>query len=131
MHWSPSPYGGPNGNYGASVTNADGIGEQNVDPARVVKITFSEPVTGVTANTFYLTDSRGRSVTALLSQIDDTTWALFPYSAIDKTFLSQSLNVIHVAPSRNGSTIKDVNGLTLKSNVNNPSGEYTFAFKIM
>ena len=131
MHWSPSPYGGQNGNYGASVTNADGIGEQNVDPARVVKITFSEPVTGVTANTFYLTDSRNRSITALLSQIDDTTWALFPYSAIDKTFLSQSVNVIHIAPSRNGSTIKDVNGLTLKSNVNNPSGEYTFAFKIM
>ncbi|MDO9372701.1 MAG: hypothetical protein Q7U07_08975 [Gammaproteobacteria bacterium] len=124
-HWSPSPYGGATGNYAV-----EGVGEQNVNPARVVKVSFSEPVTGVDMNTLYLTDSRGRSVPALMNQIDDTTWALFPYTTVDQTFLSASTNIIHVAPTRNGSTIRDAAGNAL---VTGPAtgGEYTFGFKIM
>ncbi|RJQ49048.1 MAG: hypothetical protein C4528_01440 [Gammaproteobacteria bacterium] len=124
-HWSPSPYGGATGNYAS-----EGVGEQNVDPARIVKVSFTEPVTGVDANTFYLTDSRGNSVSALLSQIDDTTWALFPYTTTGQTFLSASTNIIHIAPSRNGSTIRDAAGNTLKTGPAS-GGEYTFGFKIM
>lgn len=124
-HWSPSPYGGATGNYAV-----EGVGEQNVDPARIVKITFSEPVTGVDANTFYLTDRRGNSVPALLDQIDDTTWALFPYTTVDKTFLAASINIMHIAPSRNGSTIRDAAGNPLAAGPA-AGGEYTFGFKIM
>ena len=123
-HWSPSPYGGATGNYAT-----EGVGEQNVDPARVVKISFSEPVTGVDMNTFYLTDSRGVSVPALLNQIDDTTWALFPYTPTGQTFLSASTNVLHVAPTRNGVTIRDFAGNALTPGP--AGGEYTFGFKIL
>ena len=124
-HWSPSPYGGATGNYAV-----EGVGEQNVNPARVVKVSFTEAVTGVDMNTLYLTDSRGRSVPALMSQIDDTTWALFPYTTTGQTFLSASTNIIHIAPTRNGSTIRDAAGNAL---VTGPAagGEYTFGFKIM
>lgn len=124
-HWSPSPYGGATGNY-----ETEGVGEQNVNPARIVKVSFSEPVTGIDANTFYLTTSRGESVPALMTQIDDTTYALFPYMSANQTFLSASTNIIHIAPARNGSTIRDVAGNAL---VNGPAsgGEYTFGFKIM
>ncbi|MFZ5588373.1 MAG: hypothetical protein ACOY4M_01805 [Pseudomonadota bacterium] len=124
-HWSPSPYGGATGNYAV-----EGVGEQNVNPARIVKVSFSEPVTGVDANTFYLTDSRGNSVPALMNQIDDTTWALFPYTTTNQTFLSASTNIIHIAPSRNGSTIRDAAGNTLTTGPA-AGGEYTFGFKIM
>lgn len=128
-HWSPSPYGGATGNYAS-----EGVGEQNVDPARIVKVSFSEPVTGVDMNTLYLTTSRGVAVPALLNQIDDTTWALFPYTTAShhtgKTFLSASTNIIHVAPTRNGSTIRDAAGNTLKTGPAT-GGEYTFGFKIV
>ena len=82
------------------------------------------------ALTLYLTTSRGVSVPALLSQIDDTTWALFPYTTVDMTFLSASANIIHVAPVRSGSTIRDFAGNVLTSGPA-AGGEYTFGFKIM
>ncbi len=124
-HWSPSPFGGAAGNF-----SVEGIGEQNVNPGRIVKITFSEPVTGVDANTFYLTDSKDRSIPALLDQIDDTTWALFPFTSSDKTFLAASINILHVAPSRAGSTIRDAAGNPLAPGPAAGS-EHTFGFKIM
>jgi len=45
----------------------------------VVKITFTEPVTGVDETTFTLVDSNGLSVLAFVDQISDGTWALFPH----------------------------------------------------
>jgi len=46
----------------------------------VVKVHFSEPVTGIDANTFTLVDANGLSVPAFVDQIGDRTWALFPHS---------------------------------------------------
>jgi hypothetical protein len=122
-HWSPSLYGGPTGNFAA-----EGYGELNVDHRRVIKVSFSEPVTGVDRNTFYLTDSGGTAVDFLINQIDATTFALFPYESTEAVFLSGGGYIIHVAPSRGGSTIRDFNGNILP---NGPAagGEYTFGFK--
>ena len=150
-HWSPSPYGGATGNYAV-----EGSGEQNVNPGRIVKITFSEPVRecglvgavytcqALSSNTFYLTDSKGRSIPALLDQIDDTTWALFPFTTADKTFLAASINILHVAPSRAGWTIRDYSPVIAADGragnilMTGPTitpvadaGQYTFGFKIM
>jgi len=47
----------------------------------VVKIQFSEPVTGVDATSFTLT-SGGQTVPAFVSQISDGTWALFPHQIL-------------------------------------------------
>lgn len=44
----------------------------------VIKVTASEPVTGIDATTFTLTDSTGAVMPAQVAQIDDLTWALFP-----------------------------------------------------
>jgi len=44
----------------------------------VPKVVFSEPVTGVDAGTFLLSDSGGVPVPASVSQVGDGTWALFP-----------------------------------------------------
>jgi hypothetical protein len=122
-HWSPSPYGGPTGNFAV-----EGYGEQNVDHARIIKVSFTEPVTGVDGNTFYVTDGSGNPVNFMIDQIDATTWALFPYVSADQSFLAGGGYVIHVAPSRNGSTIRDFAGNALP---NGPAagGEYTFGFK--
>jgi hypothetical protein len=46
--------------------------------AAVVKITFSEPVTGIDARNFTLTDPTGAAVASSVDQIGDGTWALFP-----------------------------------------------------
>ncbi len=122
-HWSPSPYGGPTGNF-----EAEGFGELNVDSFRAVKVSFSEPVQGVDANTFYLTDSKGNPVTTLQDQIDDTTWALFPFTTVDQALLDRGAYIIHVASSRNGSTITDFAGWPLVPGPD--AGEYTFGFKV-
>jgi hypothetical protein len=58
-------------------------GATNVSPDAVVKITFSEPVAGVDARRFTLTDGSGHVVPASVDQIGDGTWGLFP----DKVFL--------------------------------------------
>lgn len=44
----------------------------------VVKVHFSEPVTGLSPSTFTLVDPQGLSVPASVDQIGDRTWALFP-----------------------------------------------------
>src|SRR5262249_57888108 len=45
----------------------------------VVKVFFSEPVTGVDATTMTLTDAQGTAVPASVAQIGDYTWGLFPH----------------------------------------------------
>ena len=45
----------------------------------VVKVHFSEPVTGVDETSFTLVDGNGLSVPAYVDQIGDGTWALFPH----------------------------------------------------
>lgn len=122
-HWSPSPYGGATGNYAT-----EGYGELGVAHTRIIKVSFNEPVTGVDANTFYLTNSKNKAVDFLIDQIDDTTWALFPYVSPEAVFLSGGGYIIHVAPSRNGSVIQDYAGNPLTPG---PAAnqEYTFGFK--
>ncbi len=126
-HWSPSPYGGTTGNY-----FVEGYGELSVAHQRIIKISFSEPVTGIDANTFYLTDGGRNPVQFLIDQIDDRTWGLFPYQSLDQIFLGGGGYITHVAPSRNGSVIRDFAGNQLP---NGPTtevgfvGEYTFGFK--
>jgi len=44
----------------------------------VVKVTFSVPVQGVSAETFILTNSHGARISAAVDQIGDGTWGLFP-----------------------------------------------------
>lgn len=133
-HWSPSPYGGATGNFAT-----EGFGEINVDHRRVIKVSFTEPVKGVNSNTFYLTDPNGRVVKSVVDQIDDTTWALFPFetedsgSTMGEAFLGGGGYVLHVAPSVTvaGTTysITDLNGLKL---ADGPAAnkEYTFGFKV-
>lgn len=79
-------------------------GESGVDHRRVVKVSFSEPVKGVNQHTFSLTEA-GRPVNFHIDQIDDTTWALFPYEYEDsgtnfgRAFLSDKTYVATVVPS--------------------------------
>ncbi len=136
-HWSPSPYGGAKGYYTAGVNGGDFVGESGVDHRRIVKVTFSEPVKGVGSNTFYLTDTGGRYVPAQMDQIDDTTWALFPYEYEDhdrtlgEVFLTGGTYVINVVPNAGaGGAITDLNGKQLTANSNSPDGRYTFAFTV-
>ncbi|HET8759525.1 MAG TPA: hypothetical protein VFN94_00540, partial [Nitrospiria bacterium] len=104
-HWSPSPYGGPTGNYAT-----EGYGELSVAQTRIVKVSFSEPVQEcdnvpglvncgpLSANTYYFTDNRDAAVTFLSDQIDDRTWGIFPFVSGDAIFLSGGGYKIHVAP---------------------------------
>lgn len=136
-HWSPSPYGGPKG-YFAPSTGGDMVGETLVDHRRIVKVTFSEPVKGVNPSTFYLTDTQGRVVPAHLDQIDDTTWALFPYEFEDQdrtlgqVFLDGGTYVINVVPENGANKITDLNGVGLVKNTfpTGGDGRYTFAFTV-
>jgi hypothetical protein len=48
----------------------------------VVKVVFSEPVTGVSAATFTLQDSQALAVPAFVDQVGDGTWALFPHDVL-------------------------------------------------
>jgi len=50
----------------------------------VVKVFFSEPVTGVDATTLTLTDAQGTAVPASVAQIGDYTWGLFPHQVFLK-----------------------------------------------
>ena len=137
-HWSPSPYGGPKGYYTAGVNGGDFVGEPGVDHRRIVKVSFSEPVKGVSPSTFYLTDTGGRYVPAQMDQIDDTTWALFPYEyedsdrSLGQVFLGGGTYVINVVPDAGtAGKITDYYGNTLKANgTAGSSGRYTFAFTV-
>ena len=58
----------------------------------VPKIGFCEPVTGIDATTFTLTDSGGLQVPAFVDQIADGVWALFPsqvYLATRETYTAR------------------------------------------
>jgi hypothetical protein len=54
-------------------------GARDVYADAVVKITFSEPVTGVDARSFTLTDAAGAPVPAAVDQIGPGTFGLFPH----------------------------------------------------
>ena len=54
-------------------------GASNVYEDVVVKVFFSEPVTGIDATTMTLTDAQGTVVPASVAQIGDYTWGLFPH----------------------------------------------------
>jgi hypothetical protein len=136
-HWSPSPYGGPTGNYAT-----EGYGELGVAHSRIVKVSFSEPVQEcdvvglvncmpLSGNTFYLTTNSGAAVGFLSNQIDDTTWGLFPYTSAEAVFLSGGGYMLHVAPTRNTRAIKDYAGNTLFPGPSTApyAQEYTFGFK--
>src|SRR2546427_1988224 len=56
----------------------------NVYEDVVVKVFFSEPVTGVDATTFTLVDANGLTVPARVDQIGNYTWGLFPHQVILK-----------------------------------------------
>lgn len=45
----------------------------------VVKVSFSEPVSGVDERTFTLSDAAGFAIPAAVDQIGDGTWGLFPH----------------------------------------------------
>jgi hypothetical protein len=125
-HWSPSPYGGATGNYAA-----EGVGETNVDPYRIAKVTFNEPVQGVGPTNLYLTTSAGAAVNTFLDQIGDSTYALFPYVAglAGKVTLSANTTyVIHVVGGAGGG-ITDYAGNALPTGPASGS-QYTFGFTV-
>jgi hypothetical protein len=62
-----------------SATPYPQTGATNVYEDVVVKVVFSEPVTGVDATTVTLTDAQGTTVPASVTQIGDYTWGLFPH----------------------------------------------------
>jgi hypothetical protein len=59
-------------------------GARNVYRDVVVKAFFSEPVTGVDARSFTLTDESGARVPAFVDQIGDGAWALFPHAVFSQ-----------------------------------------------
>ena len=59
---------------------ADGAVDAHIDA--VVKVDFSEPVTGVDATTFTLMDSGGTTVPAYVDQLSDGTWGLFAHDTV-------------------------------------------------
>ena len=156
-HWSPSPYGGVKDGNSTTVTwnygtasGRDGIGEVDVESRRIIKVSFSEPVRQcvgtatcgpLTSSSLYLTDTSGAIVKALVDQIDDTTWALFPYESEDNGstlgdgFLSRKTYVAHVVPAN----IKDFDGMLMANNSSSAANgasevtkknEYTWAFTV-
>ena len=62
-----------------SATPYPRTGAADVYEDVVVKVAFSEPVTGVDATTLTLTDAQGTGVPASVAQIGDYTWGLFPH----------------------------------------------------
>jgi hypothetical protein len=79
-----------------TVTTYPRADATNVYEDVVVKVFFSEPVTGVDATTVTLTDAQGTAVPASVAQIGDYTWGLFPH----QVFLKRGETYIaRVAPS--------------------------------
>jgi hypothetical protein len=62
-----------------TATTYPANGATEVYQDAVVKVHFSEPVTGVNASSFTLTDANGVTVPAFVDQIGDGTWGLFPH----------------------------------------------------
>jgi hypothetical protein len=69
-------------------------GTSNVSLDAVVKAVFSEPVTGVSIDTFTLTDASGAPVSGFVDQIGDGTWAFFPH----QVFLAPGTYTARLAP---------------------------------
>jgi len=67
-----------------TATTYPRAGADNVYEDVVVKVFFSEPVTGVDATTLTLTDAHGTAVPASVDQIGDATWGLFPHQVFLK-----------------------------------------------
>jgi len=63
----------------AVVSTYPEAGAEDVYEDAVVKVVFSEPVTGVSASSFTLQDAQGLAVPAFVEQVGDGTWALFPH----------------------------------------------------
>jgi hypothetical protein len=61
------------------VSTYPAAGAVDVYPDMVVKVQFSEPVTGVDAASFTLVDSGGQIVPAFVDQISDGAWGLYPH----------------------------------------------------
>ncbi|HEX6903523.1 MAG TPA: Ig-like domain-containing protein [Thermoanaerobaculia bacterium] len=61
-----------------TATTYPAAGATDVYQDAVVKVHFSEPVTGIDETTFTLLDGQGLSVPAHVDQIGDGTWGLFP-----------------------------------------------------
>ncbi|HKI04372.1 MAG TPA: Ig-like domain-containing protein [Thermoanaerobaculia bacterium] len=75
-----------------AVRSWPAAGTAGVSPGVVVKAVFSEPVAGVDAATFTLTDEAGAPVPGFVDQIGDGTWALFPHQvflAAGKTYTAR------------------------------------------
>jgi hypothetical protein len=70
---------GSNDTIPPAVTTYPANGATEVYQDAVVKVHFSEPVTGIDNTTFTLVDGNGLSVPAFVDQIGDRTWALFPH----------------------------------------------------
>lgn len=68
-----------------AATTYPAAGATDVYQDAVVKVHFSEPVTGVDETTFTLVDSQGLSVPAHVDQIGDGTWGLFPHAVFLNT----------------------------------------------
>jgi len=77
-----------------TATTYPANGATDVYQDAVVKIHFTEPVTGIDSSTFTLTDGSGLTVPAFVDQIGDRTWALFPH----RVFLAtRATYTVHVA----------------------------------
>jgi hypothetical protein len=63
----------------ARVATYPEAGARDVYTDAVVKVSFSEPVTGVDARTFTLVDAKGATVPAAVDQIGAGTFGLFPH----------------------------------------------------
>jgi len=77
--WVIEITGNPDATPPSVVATYPANGALDVYDRVVVKVTFSEPVTGVDASSFTLVDSGGVSVPAFVDQIGDGTWALFAH----------------------------------------------------
>ena len=91
----------------------------------VVKAIFSEPVNGINADSFTLTDSRGRRVSASVDQIAEETWGLFPDQVLLKraeTYRAQ-LNAGICDLSGNCTRQPMIWKFTVASEADEPSGE--------
>jgi Big-like domain-containing protein len=84
-------------------------GATDVFQDAVVKVHFSEPVTGIDASKFTLVDGNGISVPAFVDQIGDRSWALFPHNVF--------LNVRAVYTARVRAPICDFNNNCLNQDV--------------
>ncbi len=83
-NWVISVDGGSAGTSVPRVATYPEAGARSAYQDTVVKVSFSEPVRGVSSSNFILTDSHGNNVPAWVDQVGDGTWGLFPDSIVLK-----------------------------------------------